>query len=194
MTDFHFCFWNPVLCTIFLLFNLVLSALGLRCCELAFSSPGKWELFSSCFSLPWFPLRRMGSRVCGLRLRCAGLVALQPVGSSWDRIKPVSPALAGRLPTTGLPGKPYNILNLVPTGQSDGSADVSFILLLSQLPWSFTVLASANPQPCFSQFVHQTLAQLHPHQTLFYAWDFHFYTFSSVYKFLFAEDSYFPNG
>lgn len=134
----------------------------------------------------------MGSRVCGLRLWCGGLVALQHVGSSWDRITPVSPALTGRLPTAGLPGEPYNILNLVPTGQSDGNADVSFILLLSQLHWSFTVLASANP--CFPQFFHQTLAQLHPHQTLFYAWDFHFYTFSSVYKFLFTEDSYFPSG
>ena len=153
------------MCTAFLLFNSFLSAQGLRCCELAFSSPGKWESSSSCFSSQRFLLGSVGSGVCGLRFWCAGLVALQHVGSPWGRIKPVPSALAGRLPTTALPGKPYNILNLVPTGQSDGNADVSFILILSQLHWSFTVLA----------------------------WDFHFYTFFSVYKFLFAEDSYFSN-
>ena len=41
---------------------------------------------------------RVRATGCGLRLRCAGLIVLQHVGSSWDRIKPVSPALAGRLP------------------------------------------------------------------------------------------------
>ena len=33
-----------------------------------------------------------------------GLVAPQHVGSSWTRVKPVSPALAGGFLTTGLPG------------------------------------------------------------------------------------------
>ena len=115
------------------------------------------------FSCGAWALERVGSG----RSWCAGIVALQRVGSPWGRVKPVSSALAGRLPTAALPGKPYNILNLVPTGQSDGNADVSFILILSQLHWSFAVLASANPQPCFPQFVHQTLVELHLHQTLF---------------------------
>ena len=55
----------------------------------------------------------VGSRVQAQQLRCTGLDAPQPVGSSRTRAQPVSPAMAGGLLTTEPPGKsPYSIFNV----------------------------------------------------------------------------------
>ena len=76
------------------------------------------------FSLRWpLLLRSMGSRHVGLsscgsralqcRLSSCGTWA-QPLHRMWDPprpgLEPVSPALAGGLPTTAPPGKPYFVL------------------------------------------------------------------------------------
>ena len=63
--------------------------------------------------LRWlFLLQSIGCRVSGLHsLWCMGFIVSWHMGSSQTRIKPVSPALAGRFPTTGPPGKPaYDFL------------------------------------------------------------------------------------
>lgn len=138
---------------------------------------------SSCFSCSGFPCGAWAPECVGSGCG-AGALSLC---SMWDLPGTGSnlcpPALTGRLPTAGLPGEPYN-MQLVPTGQSDGNADVSFILLLSQLHWSFTVLASANP--CFPQFFHQpTLASSSPDTLLCLGISIstHFLLFTSSFSF-----------
>ena len=65
---------------------LFLTLLGLCCCPWAFSRCSMWGL------LLW----STGSRTCRLQhFPCMGLVGPQNVGSSWTRIKPMSPMLAG---------------------------------------------------------------------------------------------------
>ena len=114
----------------FNLINLLLAVLPLRCClHWAFSSCGKWGLFSSCgvqASHWWLLLlQSTASRVCGfqqlqhtgsavaalkLQSSSCGILAYLPLGM-WDLpgpgIKPTSPALAGRFFTTEPPGKPF---------------------------------------------------------------------------------------
>ena len=98
----------------YLFIYLSMAALGLRFCARAFSSCGKWgPLFIA---------------VCGLLIIVASLVVehrlqtrrLSNCGSRawllrgmWDLprpgLEPISPALAGRFPTTAPPGKPLEI-------------------------------------------------------------------------------------
>ena len=83
---------------------------GSHCCARTFSNCNKWGLLSSfsawashCGGLPccktWALQGRLSS--CGIH-RLSGSAALE---SSQTRSEPVSPALAGRFPTTGPPGK-----------------------------------------------------------------------------------------
>ena len=95
-----------------------LAVFGLRCCTWIFSSCGKQRLHCSCgaqvshccgFSCcrAW-ALEHMGfsrSNVWTQQLWCMGLVAPGHVKYSWQGIKPMFPALAGRLLITGPPGK-----------------------------------------------------------------------------------------
>ena len=80
-----------------------MAVLGLRLCVRAFSSCGKWGPFFIAASLVAehrLQTRRLSN--CGSRA--------QPLRGMWDPqrpgLEPVSPALAGRLPTTAPPGKP----------------------------------------------------------------------------------------
>ena len=90
-----------------------MAALHLRCGTWAFSSCCQWGLFSSCgvwdslcgcFSCCRAQaLGCVGFSRCSAQaqqLWCTGLIVQSHVGSSWARIKLVSPALAGRFPTT----------------------------------------------------------------------------------------------
>ena len=88
-----------------------MAALGLRFCARAFSSCGKW---GPPFIAVRGPLTIVASPVAEhslqtLRLSNCGSRA-QPLRGTWDPprpgLEPVSPALAGRLPTTAPPGKP----------------------------------------------------------------------------------------
>ena len=101
-----------------------MAALGLRCCMRVFSSCGKqWPLSAvACRPLTAAapPAAEHGLQACGfsscgslaleLRLSCCGAWA-PPLRGMWDPPrpgpKPVSPALAGGLPTTAPPGKPW---------------------------------------------------------------------------------------
>ena len=69
------------------------------------------QLFSSCdFSLRCLLLVSAGSRACELQqLWLTGSVAPRPVGSPQTGIRAVSPARAGRLFTSGPPGKPLQL-------------------------------------------------------------------------------------
>ena len=94
--------------TLFQMFiYLFLASLGLHCSVQAFSSCGEWGLLSSCgartsqcsgFSnCGARTLRRVGFSSCGARAQLPHAMWNLPR----PRIKPVSPALAGRLSTTG---------------------------------------------------------------------------------------------
>ena len=104
---------------------LVLAVLGLECCagssslHEAFSRQNEWRLLSGCSA--WAP-HCVGFLRCGSRaLECGGFCgfstqAYLPRGMwnlSGPGIEPMSPALQGRLLTTGPPGKPlsYRFLN-----------------------------------------------------------------------------------
>ena len=87
--------------------------LGLRFCARAFSSCGK----RGPLLIPVRgPLAIVASLAAECRLQTCRLSSCgawaQPLRGMWDpprpRLEPVSPALAGRLPTTAPPGKPYN--------------------------------------------------------------------------------------
>ena len=88
-----------------------MAVLGLRFCARAFSSCGKWEpLFIAVHG----PLTIAASLVAEHRLQTRRLsscgVRAQLLRGMWDLprpgLEPVSPALAGGLPTTAPPGKP----------------------------------------------------------------------------------------
>ena len=106
----------------FFLIYLFLALLGPRCCVQAFSScckRGPLFLWCAGFSLWWpLPLRSTGSRRSGFssgsralerRLSSCGTRA-QLLRGMWDPprpgLEPMSPTLAGGLPTTVPPGKP----------------------------------------------------------------------------------------
>ena len=114
--------------TLFFFFNLFLAALGLHCCSWAFSSCGGWGLLFIAVSglliavasfvvehrLQAHGLSTCGSRALVHRLSTCGTWA-QLFRSMWDLpgpgLEPVTPALAGKLPTTAPPGKslvPYS--------------------------------------------------------------------------------------
>ena len=91
-----------------------MAVLGLRFCARAFSSCGKW---GPLFIAVCGPLTIVASLVSEHRLQtrrlsnCASWT--QSLRGMWDPPRPgpepVSPALAGRLPTTAPPGKPETI-------------------------------------------------------------------------------------
>ena len=89
---------------IFKFIYLLMTVLGLRFCARAFSSCGKQGPLTIAASLVAehrLQTRRLSN--CGSRA--------QLLRGMWDLprpgLKPVSPALAGRLSTTAPPGKPY---------------------------------------------------------------------------------------
>ena len=92
-----------------------MAVLGLRFCSRAFSNCGKREPL---FIAVRRPLTIAASPVAEHRLQMRRLSncgsRAQPLRSMRDPPRPgpepVSPALAGRLPTTAPPGKPLNIL------------------------------------------------------------------------------------
>ena len=91
-----------------------MAVLGLRFCARAFSSCGKWgPLFIAVHG----PLTIAASPVAEHRLQTRRLSncgsRAQLLCGMWDLprpgLEPVSPALAGRLPTTAPPGKPIKV-------------------------------------------------------------------------------------
>ena len=88
-----------------------MAVLGLRFCARAFSSCGKW---GPLFIAVRGPLTIVASLVAEHRLQTRRLSncgsRAQSLRGMWDLprpgLKPVSPALAGRFPTTAPPGKP----------------------------------------------------------------------------------------
>ena len=88
-----------------------MAVLGLRFCVRAFSSCGKW---GPLLVTVREPLTITASPVAEHRLQTRRLSnrgsRAQSLHGMWDLprpgLKPVSPALAGRLPTTAPPGKP----------------------------------------------------------------------------------------
>ena len=88
-----------------------MAVLGLRLCARAFSSCGKW---GPLFITMRGPLTIAASFVAEHRLQTRRLSSCgsraQPLRGMWDPprpgLEPVSPAPAGRLPTTAPPGKP----------------------------------------------------------------------------------------
>ena len=88
---------------------------GLRFCARAFSSCGKW---GPLFTVVCGPLTVATSLVAEHRLQTRMLSSCgsraQLLRSMWDPprpgLEPVSPALAGRFPTTAPPGKPMFML------------------------------------------------------------------------------------
>ena len=112
---FVFCFLIKCMSVLFLNFYLFIylfmAVLGLRFCVRAFSSCGKrGPLF---IAVRW-PLTIAASLVAEHRLQTRRLSSCGSRASllhgMWDpprpALEPVSPALAGRLPTTAPPGKP----------------------------------------------------------------------------------------
>ena len=105
---------------LFIFFNnyfiyLVLAVLGLRFCARAFSSCGeRGPLFIAVRG----PLTIAASLVAEHRLQTRRLSSCgsraQLLCGMWDLpgpgLEPVSPALAGRFPTTAPPGKPYQFI------------------------------------------------------------------------------------
>ena len=92
-----------------------MAVLGLRFCARAFSSCGKRRpLFIAVHG----PLTIAASLVAEHRLQTRRLSncgsRAQPLRGMWDPPRPgleaVSPALAGTLPTTAPPGKPYKVI------------------------------------------------------------------------------------
>ena len=105
-----------------------MAVLGLRFCARAFSSCGKW---GPLFIAVRGPLTVAASLVAEHRLQTRRLSnhgsRAQPLRGMWDPprpgLEPVSPASAGRLPTTAPPGKPterFNKLPRVTQGQNSG--------------------------------------------------------------------------
>ena len=88
-----------------------MAVLGLSSCVRGFSSCGKW---GPLFIAVRGPLTIAASLVAEHRLQTRRLSncgsRAQPLHGTWDLprpgLEPVSPALAGRLPTTAPPGKP----------------------------------------------------------------------------------------
>ena len=90
-----------------------MAVLGLRLCARALSSRGKWgPLLIAVRGPPTAAASPVVEhRLQTHRLSSCGSRA-QPLRGMWDPprpgLEPVSPALAGRLPTTAPPGKPLN--------------------------------------------------------------------------------------
>ena len=107
--------YRNIVVVLFFLIYLFMAVLGLRFCARTFSSCGKrGPLFIAVRG----PLTIAASLVAEHRLRMRRLSSFgsraQLLCGMWDPprpgLKPVSPALAGRLSTTAPPGKPRNIV------------------------------------------------------------------------------------
>ena len=91
-----------------------MAVLGLRFCARAFSSCGEWgPLFITVRGPPTIAASPVAEhKLQTRRLSSCGSRA-QPLRGMWDPPRPgpepVSPALAGRLPTTAPPGKPLKM-------------------------------------------------------------------------------------
>ena len=110
---FYFIFFFLIF---YLFIYLFMAVLGLRFCARTFSSCGKWGPLLIAVR---GPLTVAASLVAEHRLQTYRLSncgsRAQSLRGMWDPprpgLEPVSPALAGRPPTTAPPGKPSNILN-----------------------------------------------------------------------------------
>ena len=131
-----FVFLNLKFLFIIYLLCLFLAVLGLRLCVRAFSSCGERGPPSIAVRGPVTTAASLVAeqRLQTLRLSSCGSRA-QPLRGMWDPPRPgpepVSPALAGRLPTTAPPGKPryvvfYQLLIVFCLAKSNGS-DHDFI-------------------------------------------------------------------
>ena len=98
-----------------------MAVLGPRFCARAFSSCGKWgPLFIAVRGPPTVAASLVAEhRLQTRRLSSCGSRA-QLLRGMWDLprpgLEPVSPALAGRLPTTAPPGKPFPSFLRYPSG------------------------------------------------------------------------------
>ena len=100
---------------ILFIYFLFMAVLGLSFCARAFSSCGKW---GPLFITVRGPLTIAASLVVEHRLQTRRLSSCgsraQLLRGTWDPprpgLEPVSPALAGRLPTTAPPGKPITVV------------------------------------------------------------------------------------
>ena len=115
-----------------------MAVLGLRFCARAFSSCGKW---GPLFIAVRGPLTIAASLVAEHRLQTRRLSncgsRAQPLRGMWDPpgpgLEPMSPALAGGLPTTAPPGKPLSIvLTLHNTASWYNSLNKCFSKLLTK--------------------------------------------------------------
>ena len=90
--------------------ELFLALLGVHCCSWAVPSWGEQRLLCSCSASRCcsFSLWGVGSRVPGLSTHGTWAEPHGHVESSQTRDQTMSPTLAGRFLTTGLPGKPSN--------------------------------------------------------------------------------------
>ena len=130
--------------------------LGLRFCTRAFSSCGKWgPLFIAVHG----PLTIVASHVVEHRLQMRRLSSCgsraQLLCGMWDLprpgLKPVSPALAGRLSTTAPPGKPPNfntfVIGLFIFSMSSVLGDCAFLricLFLLGCPFYWHIVACSS--------------------------------------------------
>ena len=131
--------------------------LGLRFCARALSSRGEW---GPLFIAVRGPLTIAASPVAEHRLQTRRLSSrgtrAQPLHGTWDPPRPgpepVSPALAGRLPTTAPPGKPKtHFLDHMPYGP---------VKLPKHTCFPFTQLSTPLPPanlPCFSLSLNPNL-------------------------------------
>ena len=105
---------SPAGMIFFLLINLFMAVLGLGFCSRAFSSCGKWGPLLIAVRGPLIIAASLvvEHRLQTRRLSNCGSRA-QPLRGMRDPprpgLEPVSPALAGRLPTTAPPGKPPQV-------------------------------------------------------------------------------------
>ena len=93
-----------------------MAVLGLCFCARAFSSCGKWgPLFIAVRGPPTIAAPLVAEHRLQMRRFSNCGSRAQPLRGMWDPprpgLEPVSPALAGRFPTTAPPGKPRHFLS-----------------------------------------------------------------------------------
>ena len=146
--------------------------LGLRFCARAFSRCGKW---GPLFIAVRGPLTIAASRVAEHRLQTRRLSSCgsraQLLRGMWDLpgpgLKPVSPALAGRLLTTAPPGKPQCALFIAQATLSWASNTVVSLMNISHL--GLLALSKARSYVlCYILSLLQTVSCF-----LFLYWEYH---------------------
>ena len=123
------------------IYLFIFAVLGLRFCARAFSSCGeRGPLFIAVRGPLTITASVVENRLQTRRLSSCGSWA-HLLRGMWDPprpgLEPVSPALAGRLPTTAPPGKPYNCF-------------LNFILRLFIKMQLIFVYSSCTLQPCWT--------------------------------------------